>query len=44
MLLNYVNSEYFIRFDDFNQTVAVFKKDIDVSADAKALYRWLDCN
>ena len=34
--IEYVNSEYFIRFDDFNQTVAAYK-GIDVSADAKAL-------
>lgn len=33
---NYENSEYFIRFDDFNQTVAAYK-NIDVSADVKAL-------
>lgn len=34
--INYENSEYFIRFDDFNQVVAAYK-GIDVSADAKAL-------
>src|SRR5690606_22608155 len=34
--INYENSEYFIRFDDFNQTVANYKA-IDVSADVKAL-------
>lgn len=34
--VNYVNSEFFIRFDDFNQTVAAYKS-IDVAADAKAL-------
>lgn len=34
--INYENSEYFIRFDDFNQVVAAYK-GIDISADAKAL-------
>jgi capsular exopolysaccharide synthesis family protein len=34
--VNYENSEYFIRFEDFNQTVANYK-GIDVSADVKAL-------
>ncbi|MCK6609227.1 MAG: sugar transporter, partial [Flavobacterium sp.] len=32
----YTNQEYYVRFDDFNSTVATYK-GIDVSADAKAL-------
>ncbi|MDP5000883.1 MAG: sugar transporter, partial [Flavobacterium sp.] len=32
----FTNKEYFIRFDDFNQTVASYRS-IDISADAKAL-------
>ncbi|SHI63176.1 polysaccharide biosynthesis tyrosine autokinase [Flavobacterium haoranii] len=34
--LEYANQEYYVRFDDFNGTVAAYK-GIDVSADAKAL-------
>ena len=33
---DFTNQEYFIRFDDFNSTVAAYR-GIDVSADAKAL-------
>jgi capsular exopolysaccharide synthesis family protein len=33
---DFANQEYFIRFDDFNSTVAAYR-GIDVSADAKAL-------
>lgn len=32
----YTNQEYYVRFDDFNSTVAAYR-GIDVSADAKAL-------